>query len=98
MLDVEVVVLHVGKHHAGQPELGLEGLAILIRGEEFGVFAHDPIPLGSDGLHGTGEVLPGLELDDVIVNEVEGNLDVLNPDLVLVVETRSRGEVEPGLR
>ena len=46
MLDVEVVVLDVREHHAGEAELAVEGLAVLVRAEEGCVLADDAVALG----------------------------------------------------
>ena len=97
VLDVEVVVLDVGEHHPGQPELAVEGLPVLVGGQQVAVLGHDPVALGPDRLDRPGDVLAGLEAGDVVLDEAVGDLGMVAPDLVEMVEAAAGGEVEPGV-
>ena len=97
MLDVEVVVLHVREHRAGQPQLGAERGPVLVAVDQLGVLGHDPVAFGDDGLHRPLQRLAALDLGDVGAQEAERDVRVLQPHLVAVVEAAAGREVEPGL-
>ena len=97
MLDVEVVVLHIREDHAGEPELAFELSLFFVAAKKCGVFRHDPVALSANGVDGTIQVFARLHLVDVVPDELEGHLEVLDPDLVVMVEARARREVEPRL-
>ena len=97
MLDVEVVVLHVREHRAGQAQLGLEGGPVLVAVDQLAVLLDDPVALGDDGLHRPLQRLAALHLGDVGAQEAERDVQVLQPYLVAVVEGGAGREVEPGL-
>src|ERR1700750_2392457 len=86
VLDVEVMVLHVREHRAGQPELGLERSPVLVAVDQVGVLVHDAVALGDDGLHRPFQRLAPLHLGDVGAQEAERDVRGLPPYLVAVVE------------
>ena len=98
VLDVEVVVLHVGEDHPGQAELLVERDPVGIGGHQGRVLGGDPVPLGVQPLQWACEVLPPPHPGRVVADEGERDLAVLDPDPVGVVEAGARGEVEPRAR
>ena len=94
MLDVEIVVLDIRKHGAGEAELALEsraGVAV----EQFGIFGRDALALGGDGGRRAVDLLAGLNLNDVVPDIAERNVEVLDPIFVVGIEAVAAGEVEP---
>ena len=54
VLDVEVVVLDVREHDAGEAELAVEGFAVLVGGEQVAVLLDDPVAFGAGLLRSDG--------------------------------------------
>ena len=96
MLDVEIVVLDIGKHGARQAELAFERGAG-VRVEQFGIFLRDAVALGGDLRSGAVDLLASLDTDDVIPDVAERDIEVLDPVFVGRIEAVSGREIEPGI-
>ena len=96
MLDVEIVVLDIGKHGARQAELAFERSAG-VRVEQLGIFLRDAVALGGDPGGGTVDLLAALHTDDVIPDVAERDIEVFDPVFVGRIEAVAGGEIEPGI-
>ena len=95
MVDVEVMVLDVGEHRAGEREALVEGLAKLRR-EQRAVLLGDALTLGQSSFARTRDVLAGVESRDVGADRLDREPGVVDPRAVVVVEDAGpAGEVEP---
>ena len=97
VLHVEVVVLDVGVDAPGERDEVVEGLPILLAGQQLTVFAGDPLALAGDLLERAGDVLARLELLDVAPHRGEREPQVVHPGAVLVVVAGPRRVPEPRL-
>ncbi len=94
MFDIEIVVLDIGEHSAGEADLLLENRARLV-GHQLRIFLRDAIALGGDRRGRTLDLFAALGARRVVAQIAERDLGMLAPIFVRGIEAVARSEVEP---